>query len=169
MALRQDATRAAETLLDNTWPGGRHDPVLPVNPAEIARRLGLRVFETELEADVFGLLAKNPGQDPVIALNTKDSRHAKRFTCAHELGHFVRRCERNEPLDTYGYMDQRSALSATEDDEVEVFANAFAASLVMPARAVSSMRRNGLTSLEMGLQFDVSQEAMQSRLKGMAL
>ncbi len=169
VALHQDATRAAERLLDETWPGGSSDPVLPVNPAEIARKLGIAVYETELDPDVFALLAKNPGQDPVIAMNRSDSRNRKRFSCAHELGHFVRRSTSNEPLDRYGYLDHRSALSAAGTDGDEIYANAFAACLLMPEGSVRAFKRMGLNLLEMGLRFDVSQEAMQYRLKNLGL
>jgi Zn-dependent peptidase ImmA (M78 family) len=167
--MQEEATRAADRVLDGTWPGGREDPAVPVDPAQIARKLGIDVYETELETDVFALLAKQPGEDPVIALNQADSRNRKRFSCAHELGHFVRRSDSHAGLDQYAYLDRRSSLSASGSDADEVYANAFAASLLMPEICVRRYRRAGLQPLEMGLRFDVSQEAMQYRLKNLRL
>lgn len=161
VAVRQDASRSAGRLLEHTW-----GDALPVDPVRIARNLGINVFHAELEPNVSGALVKERGQDPSIVLNAADSPNRKRFTCAHELGHFVRRTEQ---LDKYEYVDYRDQLSAAGTDDDETYANAFAASLLMPEHHVRRLHRSGMSDLEMALRFDVSREAMQYRLQGLQL
>ena len=81
---------------------------MPVDPAQIARRLGIEVYETALESETFAVLVKDPGRDPVIALNQADSSNRKRFSCAHEIGHFVRRSDVPSDLEQYAYLDKRN-------------------------------------------------------------
>jgi len=61
----------------------------PVNPQDVAERLGLRVeFTTELDQHVSGKLTYRSGE-PIILVNGRDSRRRKRFTIAHEIGHYL--------------------------------------------------------------------------------
>jgi Zn-dependent peptidase ImmA (M78 family) len=57
----------------------------------IARGLGIDVLDAQLDVSVSGALVKERDQDPSIVLNWIDHPNRKRFTCAHEIGHFVRR------------------------------------------------------------------------------
>jgi len=119
-----------------------------------------------LDKDTLGALVKQPGQDPTIFLNEDDSPTRKRFTCAHEIGHFVRR-SREEP--EYTRVDLRNSLSATGEDQEEVYANEFAACLLMPEDEVRRLSKNGFSDLEMAIRFGVSRAAMQYRLKNLNL
>jgi Zn-dependent peptidase ImmA (M78 family) len=154
-------------VLDSVWPGGSADAVLPVDPAYIALKLGIDVYETFLDQDVFALLVKEPGQDPAIALNEADSENRKRFSCAHELGHFIRRTDGDLGLEQYAYLDKRSALSSSGTDFEEVYANAFSASLLMPSEAVKRFVKLQLHPSEMAVRFDVSSDAMRYRLENL--
>lgn len=157
---RFDAARDAERLLARAWQRGSDLP-LPVDPVKIARRLGIDVVDARLDPDVSAAIVKERGQDPTILLNMIDSRNRQRFSCAHELGHFIRR---SDDPDEYEYVDLRDVLSSKGSDPEEVYANEFAACLLMPEKEVSRLRRDGLEDYEMALLFDVSQEAMHYRL-----
>lgn len=159
--VKREAERDAAKLLQATWEGG-----IPVDPVAIARAAGLRVLEAELKENTLGALVKQPGQDPTILLNEADSKNRRRFTCAHELGHFVRR---SEEADEYTRVDLRSSLSATGEHPEEVYANEFAACLLMPEDEVKSLCAAGMSDLEMAIRFKVSREAMQFRLKNLGL
>lgn len=162
---RRDAARDAERLLRRTWPSrpdGR--PPLPVDPVRIARRLGIDVYEARLAPHLFASLIKEPGQDPTIVLNAIDSENRKRFSCAHEIGHFMRRSD-----DEYEYFDRRDMLSSTGTDPEEIYANTFAACLLMPEDEVRRRHRAGDSEVEMALLFDVSREAMHYRLTNLGL
>jgi Zn-dependent peptidase ImmA (M78 family) len=158
---KREAERDAAKLLHATWSGA-----IPVDPVAIARTAGLRVLEAELDENTLGALVKQPGQDPTILLNESDSENRRRFTCAHELGHFVRR---SEEADKYLRVDLRNSLSATGEDSEEVYANEFAACLLMPESEVKTFAARGMSDLEMAIRFKVSREAMQFRLKNLEL
>jgi Zn-dependent peptidase ImmA (M78 family) len=156
-----DPTQDAKRVLAEVWGDG-----LPVDPVRIARSLGIKVLTARLDPDVSGALVKELQQDPVILLNAGDSSNRQRFTCAHEIGHFVKRSDTPEE---YEYIDRRDALSAMGRDSDEIYANQFAASLLMPAEAVRRLTHAGLSDLQLALRFDVSLEAMQYRLRNLGL
>ena len=162
-AVAADAARDAERLLLTVWCS---PDKIPVDPVLIARGLGIEVVNAELAANVSGALVKRTGQDPIVLVNSKDSANRRRFTCAHELGHFVRR---SDQLDEYQYTDLRSDLAATGQDPEEIYANAFGACLLMPERMVRRLRGLGLNDWELALRFGVSREAMQHRLGNLRL
>ena len=155
-----DAEKDAQRLLDIAWPSGK----LPVDPVRIAKRSGLSVVEASLDPDMSGALIKALGRDPVIMLNGSDSSNRKRFSCAHELGHYVRR---SRDIDSYEYRDHRASLASQGTDPEEIYANRFAAALLMPADAVRRLRHLG--EVELAVRFGVSREAMQYRLQSLNL
>lgn len=132
----------------------------------IARRLGIDVYETKLPKNVSSALIKAYGEDPTIALSSRDSSNRKRFSCAHELGHFVSRIDAPEE---YEYIDYRDQRSSTGQDQDEVYANSFAAALLMPEHEVRRLKEEGYSEVEMAWGFDVSLEALVNRLSFLRL
>jgi len=151
-----DPAEDAERILADVW-----GPDLPVDPVRIAGTLGIRVVRAHLDPDMSGALVKELGKDPVILLNAADSPNRQRFSCAHEIGHFVRRSDKPEE---YEYVDRRNSLSAMGRDPEEIYANQFAASLLMPSKEVRRLHGEGLSDVQLQLRFDVSLEAMRHRL-----
>lgn len=160
------AAKDAERLLRRVWQRGADSVPLPVDPVRIARRLGIDVYEADLPHKVSAALVKESGQDPAIVLSKQDSPNRKRFSCAHELGHFVTHAD---APDEYEYIDYRDPLSGTGRNPDEVYANHFAASLLMPAEEVRARHSKGLSAIELSWEFDVSAEAMQYRLANLRL
>jgi len=148
---------AASGILRDVWG----DRGFPVDPVWIANKLGLRVIEAQIKPDISGALVKKPDEDPVIVLNAADSTVRKRFTCAHELGHYVSRLARNEP--SYEYVELRGPSAASGRDPEEVFANSFAACLLMPEDAVRRMNKEGLHQSVIAARLGVSGEAIGFR------
>ncbi len=161
MADHPQAGKAAQELLEECWDGS-----LPIDPVRIAKALGIQVFNAPLTDDVSGALVKKEGKDPAVYLNRDDSKNRKRFTCAHELGHFIRRSDEPEKFE---YVDYRDDQSATGTIEEERFANSFAAALLMPRVAVEALHDEGLPDYRMALRFGVSREALQFRLDNLGL
>ena len=128
-----NAITSASMLLQSVWC----DRPLPIDPIWIASRLGIEVIETSLPPDVSGAIIKDEGKDPIIVLCKSDSNNRKRFTCAHEIGHYAYRVA-NE-IDHYEYVDLRSKKSQLGSDPEEVFANQFAASLLMPEEEIKRL------------------------------
>jgi Zn-dependent peptidase ImmA (M78 family) len=138
----------------------------PIDPVRIAKSLGVKVLDVYLKRDVSGALMKKQEEDPSILLNAEDSTTRKRFTCAHELGHYIRRAgERNQ----YEYVDYRDQRSSTGTVEEEKYANSFAASLLMPELAVKAFHAEGPPEFRIAKRFGVSPEAMQYRLENLGL
>lgn len=158
---------SAENLLKSIWL----DRGFPVDPAWIARKLGLEAVEAEIDTNVSGALIKEKNQDPVIILNKHDSNPRKRFTCAHELGHYVRNTERINDYSKleYEHVDYRDERSSNGCHEEEIFANNFAANLLMPEHEVREKYNQGIPKILMSAYFGVSDEAITYRLKNLHL
>lgn len=154
---------AAESILSEVW-GERG---FPVDPVWIANQLGIDVVEADLPDDVSGALIKESGRDPVILIEREDSRSRRRFSCAHEIGHYISRTRSS--CETYEYVDLRGKNSGWGTNSEEIYANRFAANLLMPERKVRDWYSEGLPSVVMAYRFGVSDEAMQNRLKTLKL
>lgn len=154
---------AAQGILADVWAGRP----FPVDPVWIAGQLGIRVVEAELEREVSGALIKEAGQSPVILLHSTDHRNRKRFTCAHELGHYIHR--RGDCDDEFSFVELRSPLSSAGLDPAEVYANQFAASLLMPEAEVREQYAEKEQSILLAYYFGVSDEAMRHRLRTLKL
>ena len=60
----------------------------PVDPRIVAEALGIKVTFKVFEGDLSGALMRPAGADAVIAVQTSHPRNRKRFSIAHEIGHF---------------------------------------------------------------------------------
>lgn len=105
-----------------------------VNVEKIAKARGLKVIPYEL-GDVSGVLYVDKGKG-TIGYNPNESEVRRRFTIAHELGHYELHRLNKEIFVDNGkkqfkalFRDHRSS---TGEDLLEQEANAFAAALLMP-------------------------------------
>src|SRR5947208_695886 len=137
------------------------DPAeLPVPVEAIAEDLlGLRIVEEPL--DVSGLLY--PTQR-LIVLNADESPVRRRFTLAHELGHWVCQCLEGTEAPVF-CRHQDVAVSA--DRALEREANIFAAELLMPPSIVHALYDGSPAGL--GERFGVSGPALAWRLYNLGL
>ncbi len=119
-----------------------------------------------LREDESGNIVISPHNTPVISLNRLDSDNRRRFTCAHEIGHYI---QRSQESDAKTYVDFRSTLAGMGIDEDEIFANQFAAALLMPASQVLDFFRSGWSPEEMARSFRTSTHAMELRLRNLQL
>lgn len=162
--ITQDPEKLADKYRAVFWG----EDEFPVDPVTIARHLGVEVLETQLPRDVSGALIKEVNEDPRIILEATDHSNRKRFSCAHELGHYASRVESDDEDRQYEYVDFRNGVSATGQDPEEVFANSFAACLLMPASEMR-LRFRKSTHAELAAYFGVSNEAMKWRLRKLNL
>jgi hypothetical protein len=141
-------------------------PEFPVPVEEIAEDLlGLAVGESEA-LQVSGMLLPAERR---IWLNAREGKARRRFTLAHELGHWV--CQHLEGKTAPVYcrvadvqLEPTSAARARERE-----ANLFAAELLMPEHAVREEWPRTATALELAQLFGVSGDAMQWRLYSFGL
>lgn len=137
----------------------------PVNVAEIARRLGLSVFVSQLPDGVSGVLAKDPSYGTesgfVIFVDDSEASVRQRFTAAHEIGHFILHRDQIGDRVEDNYLYRSEGIS----NKMEAEANRFAADLLMPFSLVKRLIDDGYKSVpELARKLNVSEIAMGIRL-----
>jgi len=135
----------------------------PVDPVKIATEFGIDVVVTRLPESVSGVFIKRPGHDPIIALEEEDSVRRRRFTAAHELAHYILTFSEDE----VEKVDRRDRVSSEGIEPVEVYANTFAANLLMPRAEVEKLYRRQVPLISMANHFGVSDDAIRFRLKNL--
>lgn len=171
MAVRRKHIRAvAETLLEKR---NIVDAPVPVNI--IAESLGLEVREEQADEDLSGFLYRDmEARTAIVGVNASHSSKRKRFTIAHELGHFLLHegvtvhFDGQKPGITLNLRGVEAAMG-TNDDEKE--ANLFAAELLMPAKFLERDLQNFNSDLmddnalsELAEKYNVSVQALTFRL-----
>ncbi len=138
-------------------------PKLPVAVEAIAEDLlGLSVGEDD-ELPVSGLLLPAERQIWLNGREAKESPGRRRFTLAHELGHWVCQCLEGRSAPVYCRSED---LAAGTDRQLEREANVFAAELLMPEPAVRAAVDGGDLAPE---RFGVSELALKWRLYSFGL
>jgi len=166
-AYKSDARDAAKRLLASYWD----EDSFPVDPFAIADELDIDVWLADLDPKVSGIFRKRPGKKPEIYVASSDAERRQRFTCAHELGHRAH-LEIEGKLETdsdEAFVELRDQTSSEGTKDREVFANEFAANLLMPAVAVRALHRRGMDAISLARFFGVSPLSMEFRLKNLGL
>src|SRR5687767_12750652 len=106
--------------------------ILPIKIEDIARMRGLKVMPYPLGDDVSGLLAIQEGIG-TIGYNQNEPKVRRRFTIAHELGHYELHKEKSDLFvdKQFIYRSQNSG-GTTVNFDMEQEANYFASSILMP-------------------------------------
>lgn len=164
MDLRAGAEHDAAKLLANYW----NEDLYPVNPFQLALDLGINVYRGDLPDDLSGMLRVVDGEVELY-VDTDDAPRRQRFTAAHELGHFWQRQSRGELVDGAAFVDRRGWKSALGEDPDEIYANAFAAALLMPRAVVEHLHSRGLRAWEIAQFFDVSATSAEYRIQNLGL
>ena len=151
----------------------------PVPLDAIVKSLGIRVVEKPFDAsgyqDVSGMLYRTDSET-VVGLNEKHSETRRRFSLAHELGHYF--LHKGEVF-VDAKVNFRNRLSGMGVDREEIEANSFAAELLMPSDLLSTefyklvdahkSADHASPAEILAARFKVSAEAMEFRLKNLGL
>lgn len=137
----------------------------PVDVIEIAKSYGLEVLEGNFDRpDVSGMLDMSTDK-PQIIVAAGDSFVRKRFSIAHEFGHFVLHYQGKAPENGKQQMvSYRDNVSKMGFDVKEMEANFFAANLLMPENKVLELWRMGFNANDIADYFGVSKSAALNRL-----
>lgn len=144
----------------------------PVDIVGAIRALGIMYREEPMREDQSGYF-QNRGSFYVIGVNKNESEQRKRFTAAHELGHYVlhrdllREGQHFDRLFVGKNGGARSYGPITPYHEVQ--ANKFAADVLMPADLVKSAYRRTQDLNETARLFAVSPSAMRIRLDNLGI
>jgi Zn-dependent peptidase ImmA (M78 family) len=167
--------QAAEELLQKFG-----DISLPIKVEDIARFLGIRVVPYPLENDLSGLLVIEEN-GAVIGYNQNESRARRRFTVAHELGHYILHKEgKTHTVFADNSFKVLFRSQAEHEDSaiarMEFEANTFAAALLMPVPMLQKEIEDIEFDLgdegaikELSRRFEVSSTAMYYRLLNLKL
>lgn len=142
---------------------------LPIDVDKIAQQLSIEIISHKFESDdISSFLLRKPDQF-IICVNERHHLNRRRFSTAHELGHFIL----HRDGASYFHKDYevyfRGYIAGSDDDLKElkeVEANQFAAELLMPLTLI----RNDLkinpppTASELAKKYKVSEQAMTFRL-----
>ena len=139
----------------------RHQIRAPVSVVDIAHEMGVKVYKSNGWPDyISGLIRMDPERGGssgyAIYTNAKHPKTRRRFTIAHELGHYVlHRDEIGEGITDDALY--RSRLGGP----LERQANRFAANLLMPRDLIVEAINQGVDSVEkLAEKFEVSRSAM---------
>ena len=144
-----------------------HQMAAPVKITPIARDLGLPVYRvSEWGNNLSGMLkrdAKAPSGYSIF-VNGHDNDRRKRFTIAHEIGHYIL----HENLIKDGIVEDALLRAEGLSNAIEAQANAFAADLLMPWHLIRAQQEKGINGIEeLADIFEVSRDAMSIRLLGL--
>lgn len=146
---------------------------IPVEVVAMASFYGFSVYELEMDDKVSGMIIvddenlKGFDTDKVIVVNSNHSAARKRFTVAHELGHYILK---NRPQNCYAHRDSSEVYNPEEKD-----ANSFASALLMPEEDIRrfvnyfvdciSENDDLMLKSEVARRYNVSESAAEVRLK----
>jgi hypothetical protein len=159
MSIDHDTIRSeAARLLDAAGIGR---PPVPLR--EVVSVLNLSLVERAQTPFTTGEAALVPvGDGHAIELYGTRGERRRRFTIAHEIGHFVLHPERVRP--------ERSGSVTWGSQDYEREADAFAAELLMPEHLVRQLvLEEGSEPKRLAARFDVSVQAMTIRLARLGL
>ncbi len=135
--------------------------VAPVEPVGVAEELGTRVYEMDLEEDILGMLRIKAGDETEIYVNKNHGILRRRLSCALEVGHYVRQAPH---VEDFGRIDRRTDHSTSMNDADLVYAEEFAAWLLMPESEFRALAELGVDELEIALRFQVPRDVVQRKL-----
>ena len=158
---RESDPRAEALLLRFSARFGAPDGPVPVD-ALACDLLGLFIIESE-DIDVSGLLVPATRYVYLNAREARESEGRRRFTLAHEIGHWVCQCDEGRGAAPEPIMCRDSDMRSKTGGALEREANNFAASLLMPEGRVRDAAASGLDVDSAAERFGVSDIAMEWR------
>lgn len=138
---------------------------IPVDVVKIAKLNSINVYEGNLEKNVSGAIRYNKETENFeILVNKNDTRERKRFTIAHEIGHFFLHKEILMSDEIHIDIMYRMPNDDEEQKRREKDVDYFAGALLMNKTLLTKMYNENNTITELAEMFDVSISAMTVRL-----
>lgn len=146
---------------------GVSSPPVPIE--DIIKKHGVEIRVGKLD-DISGFIVRE-NQKVLIGVNRTHPPTRRRFTLAHEFGHFLLHPGRSTWYDKDYRVNLRSELSSKAEDVEEIEANFFAACILMPIGFLRNDKTVRLVDIEDGdavkglaKKYGVSTQAMNLRL-----
>jgi len=147
---------------------------IPLDLIALADREGIQVNNAKFtEEGIAGLIYRSEGEVRML-VKSNDPPWRKRFTIAHELGHYCLHLPSDgEFVDRESNLFRRQQATEpalnTPERKREIQANMFAAALLMPETDVRDLWKRIRSLKRMARLFNVSTEAMGNRLDALGL
>jgi predicted transcriptional regulator len=152
-----DIHRQAARLLESA--GISHEPV---SLRDVISALNLELVQKTCEPFTSEAALEPLGDTHAIVVNGGSDDRRRRFTIAHEIGHFVLHADLQRP-ERGGRVNEAGRI-------VEREADAFAAELLMPEPLVrQAVVEHGADVARLADRFEVSRKAMETRLQWLDL
>ncbi len=143
---------------------------VPVNVELLAKSLGIEVVHSNLDSETSGLIEKKKDGRYRIVVNDNHPNTRKRFTIAHELGHYFyhRHLIGDGVSDDRAYRSSASGAYANTaiGRKQETEANQFAATILMPLGPIKTLEAELRPNnpAEMARRLGVSEQAYCIRM-----
>ena len=132
---------------------------VPVDIKKLIEKYNISIIEEEMEYGMSGYIEKR-ADGWKIGVNKYDSPTRKRFTLAHELGHYL--LHRDKIINSRH--EDHILLRDNEYTPIEREANEFAAELLMPEKQFRGFITNGVKKIkDLAEKFQVSVSAIKYR------
>lgn len=147
----------------------------PVNVEGLIESFGILLEKkAALHPDIAGQIERIDAERFRISANANDHYYRRRFTMAHELGHYLMHRDLigagTDDSRAYRSIDAGRFHNTNITSQHETEANRFAANLLMPAHLVKQYYTEFDGDLErLSKQFQISSEAMRHRLTSLKL
>lgn len=158
---RESDPRAEHLLARFTAVFGASDGAVPVD-ALATDLLGLFVVQSD-DIEVSGLLVPATRYVYLNGREARESEGRRRFTLAHEIGHWVCQCGEGRAAAPEPILCRDTDLASKTSGPLEREANNFAASLLMPEQQVRHAAAAGMGVEDAAGHFGVSDIAMEWR------
>lgn len=136
----------------------------PTDLRVVASALGVKVREAYVPKGISGMIEADGKGGHIITINANDPPTRKRFTLAHELGHYMlHRDLIGDGLDDdrlYRSTEAGKYHNMAVGPQEEIEANRFAAKLLMPEKLVRAKYDKTGSARETARHFGVSEHAM---------
>lgn len=137
---------------------------LPIDIEKIIQNYGIDLYKMNMSDNESGAITIKKDKCG-IAINEKNSEIRQRFTMAHEFGHFISYRYQRKTGEIVEFRDGTSSLGINIE---EIFANKFAALILMPKSVMISLVRH-LNNKELATVFLVSEKAVTNRIRNLWL
>lgn len=163
---KKNAIKMAKKLASQYIKEGGISDRYRINVKQVAKDLGISLLNHEFPSGMSGVFIRQ-GEELYIGVNKAHATQRKRFTIAHEIGHYILHSEDVMHHDNVNLELPEVVLYRADNvsSHNEIEANAFAAELLMPESLIAECIESGVNTVDaLATTFNVSPDAMRYRL-----
>lgn len=148
---------------------------LPINLDLLIEKEGINLISYPFKDDISGVLILE-GDKATIGIDKNSNNVRKRFTLAHELGHYKLHAQKSNVFMDNVFFRKKSEGYTSKEEKIEKEANYFAANILMPENLIRKEilelncdLHDDSTISSLANKFEVSSSAMTFRLINLGL